>query len=75
MIPQTLLNVIQTGAKYFLDLDPTITEHLARHLSMQLVSWSQHGASVLLQFGNRFASGFTPFADGLRSLKLHLSQT
>ena len=75
MVPQTLLNVLQTGGKYFLDLDPTITEHLARHIPIQIASTSQSTITALLQLGSRCAAGLTPVFEGLRGIKLHFTQT
>jgi hypothetical protein len=75
MIPQTLLNVIQTGGKFFLDLDPVLTEHVARHFTVQIAAMSQSTASSLLQFTSKLASGVVPFLDDVRSIKLQISQS
>jgi hypothetical protein len=75
MIPQILLNVLQTGGKYFFDLDPTLTEHLVRHMALQVVTFSQTSADAMLQISNKCAMIITPLADGFRNVRIHLTQS
>lgn len=75
MIPQTILNVLQTGGKYFFDLDPSLTEHLVRHLALQIITFSQTSTDALLQIGNKCEMFITPVADGFRNVRVHLTQS
>lgn len=63
MIPQILLNVLQTGAKAFFDVDPTVTEHLTHHVASQAML-AGHACSLIL------GESYAKFADDL-SATLH----
>ena len=66
--------MIQTGGKYFLDLDPTLTEHMARHVSGQIAAILQAMMSAIVQFNARYAISVPYLAESLRSIKMHLVQ-
>jgi DUF917 family protein len=71
MIPQILLNVVQIGAKYMIDLDPTITEYLTKSFVFKAMSFAQNSGDMLLQMEHKCASTLMPLVDGLRTLRLH----
>ena len=75
MIPQILMNVMQTGGKFFFDLDPTLTEHIVRHSALQVMMIAQNSMSAAMVFGDKCAASLAPMWDGLRSVKWHWSQT
>ncbi len=74
MIPQALLHTLQSSAKFFFDLDPVLTEHLTRHMTLQISAIGHMISALAIHAGERFADIIVPVTESLSGLKMELSE-
>jgi hypothetical protein len=72
MLHQQTLHLVQSGAKYFFDIDPVLTEHVFRNLFFQAAIVSCSAGLVIQDLGDKFTDGLSPMLNEIRNLKLSI---
>ena len=70
MLQQQTLHIVQSGFKYFFDVDPVLTEHLFRNLFFQAAIISCGAGMVFRDMGNEFGNILAPMINEIRNLRL-----
>ena len=69
MLSLQMIHMVQTGLKYFFDIDPSLTEHIYRHAAGHATLLPNAAVSYFRSYSDKFAELLLPVAQDLRSLR------
>lgn len=72
MLHQQTLQIVQTGFKYFFDVDPSLTEHMFRNLAFQATILSSGAAKMISDCSDKFGDIISPMIHEIRNLRLSI---
>ena len=74
MLPEQVINIVQIGLKYFLDIDPFLSEHLVRTGLLHFASAVDGLSSSLRTLEMRISENVAPLINDFRNLRLSITE-